>query len=127
MQERWGSLRASVSLGAIWGLWHSPLLISALRSNAPLGRYLVGIIGTSILLTWIFNGAPGHSVGDDRSRGHQHSGDSLPPDLFWWKTTSTRTGPHAAVAWAAVLIVIVATRAELGMTLLERVTLARAR
>jgi uncharacterized protein len=66
MQERLGPLRASVVLGVLWGLWHLPVFVfvpgynsagSGLASIAAsvLVFTAFGMVGQSVLLTWLFN------------------------------------------------------------------------
>ena len=53
---RFSPLASAIVLGVIWAVWHAPaFLVSGLtQSNYNFGWFLIGITGTSILMTWIF-------------------------------------------------------------------------
>jgi membrane protease YdiL (CAAX protease family) len=56
MEERWNATRASLILGIIWFIWHTPFyLIVAGNSLIWAGGALVLMSGFRILLSWIFN------------------------------------------------------------------------
>lgn len=57
LQSRFGALVAGVVLGAVWGIWHLPLVIAY---GDPFPPYLAGIVAHSVLMTWMFNGAAGN-------------------------------------------------------------------
>ena len=61
LQERWGSVYASLAVGALWGLWHLPLFFypQAVQSGISFPLFLAGTLSTSILFTWVFNGTAG--------------------------------------------------------------------
>jgi uncharacterized protein len=61
LQLRWNALATSLLLGTIWWTWHLPLFVlpgyfDAFGRTAPtpLG-FLVGIIPSAILYTWVYN------------------------------------------------------------------------
>jgi CAAX protease family protein len=43
-------LRAALSTGVIWGLWHAPVILSG---GATAIMFLVFVLGVSVLLTWL--------------------------------------------------------------------------
>ena len=66
MQEHMGPLAASVGLGVLWGLWHLPVFALVPGYNSAgsgvasiavsvLVFTLVGAVGQSLFLTWLFN------------------------------------------------------------------------
>jgi membrane protease YdiL (CAAX protease family) len=70
MQERWHPLKASVFLGALWGLWHLPLFVF-LNDYDNAGPGFLNIaamfvtftafytVGLSVVLAWLVNNARG--------------------------------------------------------------------
>jgi len=60
LQKRLNPLFSSVLLGTIWGLWHLPLFFQEGTLHTQIGfkllpLYILGEIGLSILITWIYN------------------------------------------------------------------------
>ena len=51
LAARTSRLRAALGTGAIWGVWHAPLLFSGL---ATAGMFLLFVIGLSVLFTWLW-------------------------------------------------------------------------
>jgi membrane protease YdiL (CAAX protease family) len=60
-QDRWPPLKASLILGAIWGLWHLPLFFIAYAGqyHMPLLLFLLFAPAMSILHSWVYNGTGG--------------------------------------------------------------------
>jgi membrane protease YdiL (CAAX protease family) len=60
-QANRGSLRGSILLGILWGVWHLPLWLT--KGNAMQGNFLLWplmeLIATSILFTWVYNNTQG--------------------------------------------------------------------
>lgn len=52
--ERYSKLRASLILGALWGIWHVPLMSTELKAEFRL-PFVLGILSASILHTWVFS------------------------------------------------------------------------
>ena len=65
LQERHDALGGSLILAAAWGLWHLPLFLlpGYFGEGGPpaLVPYMAGLLGTTLILTWIYNGT-GRSV-----------------------------------------------------------------
>ena len=60
LQARHSALVASLVLGVIWATWHLPLFfVPGSQANAGFGIFLVGIVCTRIMLTWVFNNTGG--------------------------------------------------------------------
>ncbi len=57
LQARGSSLWSSVILGTLWGLWHLPRLLPLQWST--FAWFMVSIIITTILYTWVFNNTRG--------------------------------------------------------------------
>ena len=55
LQNRWGALRASLLLGAVWAAWHFVPLLQADRAPLWIAWWSLATIGTRILHTWLFN------------------------------------------------------------------------
>lgn len=61
LQADRSALQASVLLGGVWGVWHLPLFFvpgDAIQ-DATLSAFLLGIIASSVLFTWVFNNTGG--------------------------------------------------------------------
>lgn len=52
LAARTSRLRAALGTGAIWGVWHAPLLFSGL---ATASMFLLFVIGLSVLFTWLWS------------------------------------------------------------------------
>lgn len=61
LQSRYSALKASIILGAVWGLWHLPLFFvpGSSQSPLPLPWYLPHTIALAIIFTWLFNNSRG--------------------------------------------------------------------
>lgn len=57
LQTRGSALTASVVLGLVWGVWHTPLFLMADSAQAawPYLGFVLFAVATSVLATWIFN------------------------------------------------------------------------
>lgn len=64
LQDKMGSLRASLLLGLAWGLWHLPLffMVGTAQSNLSAALFLLNILALAVLFTWVYNGT-GRSLG----------------------------------------------------------------
>lgn len=61
MQSRGSALRATLILGTIWAFWHVPFFVFMMPDPIDLGAHLLTLIGTRVILAWIFNNT-GRSV-----------------------------------------------------------------
>ena len=52
LAARTSRLRAALGTGAIWGVWHAPLLFSGL---ATASMFLLFVVGLSVLFTWLWS------------------------------------------------------------------------
>jgi CAAX protease family protein len=57
LQARMLPIPAALVLGVLWGLWHIPLFLIAdsFQSSIPFAGFLLSILATSVLTSWIFN------------------------------------------------------------------------
>ncbi len=59
LQTQWNALASSLIVGLIWGLWHLPLFMmlgtSQHELEIPFFGFLIGLMASSILYTWIYN------------------------------------------------------------------------
>lgn len=96
LQSRLSALVASLVLGLLWGLWHLPLVVAY---DDAFGPYLAGILGHTILMTWLSNSTEGDLV----TMLLFHAGLNV-------SFTVLAAGPSdwatALVVWAAVLVLL---------------------
>ncbi|TYT61244.1 CPBP family intramembrane glutamic endopeptidase [Natrialba swarupiae] len=61
LQERYTALVASIVIGVVWALWHGPLFFvpGTYYSQIPPVLYLLQTIGTSVMITWVYNSTGG--------------------------------------------------------------------
>ena len=61
LQARMRPVPAALVLGVLWGLWHIPLFLIAdsFQSSIPFAGFLLSILATSVLTSWIFNNTRG--------------------------------------------------------------------
>lgn len=59
LQDRWGALRASLILGAVWAVIHFIPLAQAHRPVAWIAWWSLGTIATRVIMVWLYNGSGG--------------------------------------------------------------------
>ena len=63
LQTRWNPLNSSLILGVFWALWHLPLFYMVGTSHntwgTPFPGFAVGLMGLSVLFTWLHNNTSG--------------------------------------------------------------------
>ncbi|MGC4090647.1 MAG: CPBP family intramembrane metalloprotease [Polyangiaceae bacterium] len=57
LQRRWDPLRASLWLGFLWGIWHTPMMLLVGVSPVGLLTLVPFFMLGSVMFTWIFNHA----------------------------------------------------------------------
>jgi uncharacterized protein len=59
--KKYAAFMAALFLGVIWALWHLPyaLTIGSAMSGQSFFKFLPGILGSSVLITWIFSNTKG--------------------------------------------------------------------
>lgn len=55
MQNKSGSIKASIILGLIWALWHLPFYIFLIGDVTSILLMLLCLFGTRIILVWVYN------------------------------------------------------------------------
>jgi membrane protease YdiL (CAAX protease family) len=129
MQRRHGPLAGTVILGALWALWHLPFFVGPLAATGPDGTFVsvsvafvefsIGLIGFSVVVTWVLNNCGGsalmaillHLAFDAAGAAFIVLFPSASPHYIpvTWQTLGI-----AIVFSVAALIIIVATRGQLG-------------
>ena len=119
LQPRYGPLRGTLLLGAVWGCWHLPLFLTEWGGWPTVGpgavvTFLLAAIAFSIVITWVFN----------------RTGESLPVvvilhagvNTFFsvgWVPLAAGHGDASLVLLVASLLVsvvlLVSTRGRLGL------------
>lgn len=61
LQARHSALTASVILGLLWGVWHTPLFFIAgeAQSTLPYPAFVLFAVAESVLMTWVYNHSHG--------------------------------------------------------------------
>lgn len=61
LQARLNALQSSIILGVLWALWHLPLywIPGDFHQQLPLSWFILQIMATTILITWIYNATQG--------------------------------------------------------------------
>lgn len=62
LQARHGSIRASLILGALWALWHVPMLTASGMTLATGSLMLVSFLPGSLFFTWFYNRTGGSTL-----------------------------------------------------------------
>ena len=59
--DKFGWIKGNLILGAVWGLWHLPLfwIIDTPQSEIPLIGFMLQIMGTTFIYSWIMQGTGG--------------------------------------------------------------------
>ncbi|MBP6880573.1 CPBP family intramembrane metalloprotease [Candidatus Saccharibacteria bacterium] len=99
MQKNFSAEKSSWILGIMWGLWHLPfvLLASYLQNelmlpsaNSMIARLTVGIVGWTIVITWIYNNTQSlfwviilHGLGNTIQSYLLLSSNNLPAKSIW--------------------------------------------
>ena len=61
LQARWGPLRASLILGAVWAAWHLIALVQAHKPPTWIAWWALGTVAARVVMVWLFD-RTGHSV-----------------------------------------------------------------
>ena len=61
LQERWSALTASVAVGLVWSVWHTPLFLmqGTTQASVSIVWFTVQAVALSIVLTWAYNSTRG--------------------------------------------------------------------
>ena len=120
LQEAYGAFRGSLVVGLLWGGWHLPLFFDPTTPHAqwsPIEQasYFVGIVGFSVLLTWLYNSSGASVLLAMIMHGADNAVGGLVPidvetvivegvvrfDLLW----SVYVG-HAITVWILVVLLV---------------------
>jgi len=55
MQTKWGPLRASLMLGAVWAIFHYPALMEAHRPLMWIASWSLGTVATRVIMVWLYS------------------------------------------------------------------------
>lgn len=55
LQQQFTALWTSVGIGALWGLWHVPMILAGLGDFTVFWEYMLNIMVMSIILGWLYN------------------------------------------------------------------------
>ncbi|WP_188786762.1 CPBP family intramembrane glutamic endopeptidase [Halobellus salinus] len=59
LQRRFGALHASVAIGAVWGLWHVPMILTGTGDFTVFWEYMLNATVMSVILGWLYNNTEG--------------------------------------------------------------------
>ena len=116
-------LSASIALGAIWGIWHTPLLLSPGWSGRGQGLWLlIYVIPLSIIYTWLYRKSRGSAIPVIllHSSGNLYSSRLVSGSIVVLGTVLTAspmldfTILKTIIYSAIALVIILATKGRLG-------------
>jgi membrane protease YdiL (CAAX protease family) len=107
LRQRHGAIAASGVLGAVWALWHLPLLGHEI-APAQVAPFLVGVFAATFVLTWLCERAHGsvllpmlmHATVNTAGAGFAFgfvAGADL--DRLWWINAALWSAAAAFAAW----------------------------
>jgi NADH dehydrogenase len=108
LRRRHGVLVASLLVGAVWGPWHLPVLLSGPSTDQrPVVQFLVWVLAASVLHTWLYERTGGSVLLVTLFHGALNTASSLLLPLFtgrdytvvWWLATGTMVAAAGAVLW----------------------------
>ena len=134
MQRRYGPVVGTLILGALWGVWHLPFFFGPLARTGPdatfvsasiaLVEFSIGLTGLSVVMAWVLNNCGGstlmaillHACFDSSGLAMVTLFPSTPP---YYLPIHYQTLGIAIVFSAAALVLIIATRGDLGYSALS--------
>jgi uncharacterized protein len=131
LQQLYGPLVGTLIVGALWALWHLPLFFGPVSPKyvgpdatvisvcIAFTEFLIAVTGFSVLMTWVFNNSRGSVLLAILLHvSFDTSGVALstlfPNDSPYYVPVCFQTLGGAVVFGAAALVIIVATRGQLG-------------
>lgn len=117
LEHRTTPLTAALALGIIWAAWHLPLFYvpGASQYGASFAPYAVGVVGLSVVFTWLFNRSASVAVATVLHGSYNASLVLYPLPAGKLTDGAGEVLTFGAVAvWALALALVVATRANLG-------------
>lgn len=113
LQGRFGALGASLLLGVLWFVFHLPLFLPGqFFAELPMPAYLLLMLATSIIYTWLLN----HTGGSVLMASLLHGSMNAFGILYAGMNASQGLWLPALVWSLLALVVSVATRGNLGWT-----------
>jgi uncharacterized protein len=121
LQRHYSGLTTALIIGVAWGAWHLPLFFDPFAPHAQWpfvtrAAWFVGLLGFSILLSWIYNGTGGSILLAMVMHGSINAlpGALVPLDVDLvvvdsvvdWSALVTVNVSNAALTWAFALAVI---------------------
>ena len=121
LQDRYGPLLGTVTLGVLWGGWHLPLFLTSWGHGVnalSIGSFVLFTVASAIVITWVFN----HTHGSLLTAILLHatidtfSSVALITGLFQaqWMQNNITQGSLVGFGVVALLLIIV-TRGRLGL------------
>lgn len=110
LQDRWGALRASLILGAVWAVIHFIPLAQAHRSLEWIAWWTLGTVATRVIMVWLYNGAGGSVFAVSLYHMTQNLTWQLYPVHGSYEDPAVSGPVFAAVA----LLIVLATRGRLA-------------
>jgi membrane protease YdiL (CAAX protease family) len=107
LEQRFGPLYASLVLGAIWALWHLPLLGNEF-APAHIAPFLLAVFSGSVVLTRLYDGSGGsvllpmlmHATINTIASGYaMNFVDGADKTRLWWIYTAAWAVAAGVVAW----------------------------
>jgi membrane protease YdiL (CAAX protease family) len=135
LQRLRGPVGGSLILGALWGIWHLPFFFGPLAQTGPdatfvsagiaLVEFSIGLTGLSVVMTWVLNHCRGstllaillHAAFDSSGLALVALFPATPPHYL---PVHYQTLGIAVVFSMAALVLIVATRGQLGYRRYQR-------
>jgi uncharacterized protein len=121
LQNHYSPLVSSLILAPIWTFWHLPLFFSELTTQyeIPIGLYLLGTFGLTIIFTWLFNKTGGSVFLAILFHGGINAAAGWYPITSRFDTVFGHTHAYALLAlamWIAAIILLVFfwTRSKVG-------------
>ena len=109
LQSKYAPLSASLMVGAVWAIWHLPLLISDPTGQRPALQFVAMVLAQSVVFAWVYNGTRGSVLLVIIMHGSANTiarllapivmGDAA-YGVFWWLL--------AALWWVVALVVVAA-------------------
>ena len=108
LQSRYAPLAASLIVGAIWVIWHPPLLLSDPTGQRPALQFTAMVLAQSVVFAWVYNGTRGSVLlvilmhGSANTVARVFGPTLIGSDaygVFWWSL--------AALWWVVALGVII--------------------
>jgi membrane protease YdiL (CAAX protease family) len=107
LERRFGPLRASLVLGAVWALWHLPLLGNEF-APAHVAPFLLSVFAGSVVLTRLYDGSGGsvllpmlmhatiNTIASSYALGFVEGADQT---RLWWIYTTAWAAAAGVAAW----------------------------